>query len=437
MSSPQKTGLAHKTGTVIVGAALLSSLMLTACGSPASTTADSNSKPSASAAAESPKGTVSLKSDAFDMSKQTAIDAKNGTKSILLDNGAISTGSDGDKLAVVLTPYEGKDGAWKYTSDVAFAERTNNYVELMRWKDKSYIVVVGTSATTTEASGLTPAGKTTTEHVTVLDAETGKVVNTLTGTPNAGPTTPDSYVMDMDISFSKSGESQTRNPPFMTGLRYHAFGGSAPDKLVDPLTGQTVATTTSTVIDALNNESGFFKLADFYTAVGGSYEKTSFEALYGNFALLSTAQPEFKGKSGYLQNSKFSLVNTVTKKVVSEMTCGNPSYDTKTTHSPDFRYVTFFGNYVFDTQTGKSFCTTPMDNVDVRKFVISAVDNNGKMYGTADKDYLRISLADKTKSEKLATFDNAGEVPIFITGKGSAVFYGNGANDVLVTVPAK
>lgn len=440
MSSLSKTGLFRKSGTVLVGVALLGSLMLTAC-APAAKTNDSAPNPTAAATTEAAKAVTAFKSEAFDMDKQTSIDAKKeDPNTILLGNGVITQGKDGDKLTVSFSPYDSADEAWKYTSEVRFEDNSNNYVNLLRWKDKSYLVVTGTSQTSTEASGLTASTKTSVQHVTVLDAATGKVVKDLPGTPNAGASTPNSFLLNTKVAFKKGGYSDAVTP-FLTGLFYQTYNGPSAYKLVDPLSGNTVATSDST---PLHNEAGFYKDRDFWKAVGGEYEQTNIDGLFGNFTLFSTKQEEVQSKTGsYIKNSKYSLVNTANKAVLSEISCANSQLDLPTVYSPNFRYVVFSGNFVFDTQTGASFCTTPTNNLEVRPFVVSAVDDNGNMYGAAtsdggaDGEYLKINLSDTAKVETLATYKFGNELPIAITDKGSAVFRSELSQDVLVVVPAK
>lgn len=438
MSPLPKISFTQKTGTAIIGITLFGALALTAC-APAAQTNDSAPNPTAAASTEVPKGVQKFKTDAFDLSKQVSLELKKDDTKIVLGTGVVTQGKDGDKFTVSYTPFEGKDGAWKWTSDVRFGDNANKYVNLMRWQDKSYVVVNSQSEDSTEASGLTAAKKTETEHVTVLDAGTGKVVNKFDGKPlEVGASVPGTFLLDTEPSKVELGSGVSVTAPYFTGLTYHTAGASGPTqyKLVNPLTGQTVATSDT---HSFNNESDFYEVRDFYATVGGEYEKTTVAGVFGNFALLATQQPETKNSSGaYIQNSKFSLVNTATKTVVSEMTCANAMYNTPTSYSPDFRYVSFLGNFAFDTKTGKSFCTVPVSNVNVRQFTVVSLDNAGNMYGTADeKEYMRISLADISKVETIAKVNSGKELPIRITEKGSAVFYSDNSEDVLVVVPAK
>lgn len=60
----------------------------------------------------------------------------------------------------------------------------------------------------------------------------------------------------------------------------------------------------------------------------------------------------------------------------------------------------------------------------MRQLPVSVLGNEGNMYGLAQRDYLRVSLADITKSENLLTDVSLTEdqQPVFITDKGSVVF---------------
>lgn len=442
MFSLSKTGLFRKSGTALLGVALLGSLMLTAC-APSAKTNDTAPNPTAAATTEAPQGITSFQSDAFDLSKQVSIDAPSaGSENrtgpeIFLASGVILKGkSDGGKTVLTYTPYESAEGAWSYEPDFNVGG-----VSLMRWKDKSYAVVDGSINTESEASGLSAAKKTTTENVVILDITNGKVVNTLKNTAHEVGDMSDTSRYSLsstkeDASNKGASDPEWVSQPFRVGLVYKNASGNGKDKLVDPLTGDTIATDKTDRKGALNNETGFYIRST--TDASFNYV-TKVEATFGNYALVATKQPEVRSKSGsYVQNSKYSLMNTVSNTVVSEMSCADGTHALDTVYSPDFRYVSFLGNYVFDTKTGKSFCTTPMNNLDVRQFVVSAIDNNGLMYGTADREYLRISLADNTKIETLLAGESYGtKLPLLITDKGSALFYSEQSDDVLVAIPAK
>jgi hypothetical protein len=403
--------------------------MLTAC-APAANNSDAKAQPSASAS-EAPKGITEFKSEAFDLSKQVSVPVANSDTNILLAGGVVSQAKEeGGKITVIYTPYESKDSAWKYTPEVAL--NMNPSVQLMRWKDKSYLVLSGWENASEAASGLTAEKKTSEQHVIILDATTGKVVNIFAGEVAVlGSRDPDIFSFDPR---SHSGDRQDTAIPFLTGLVYKTPKGQA--KLVDPLTGNTVATNFKDYGPTpLNNETGF------YTDQMNRTGKSTTKAMFGNFAFVSTENVEGgSSKTGAThQNSTFTLVNTITNEIVSKMNCLGTGDDTKKpTYSADFRYVTFAGQYVFDTKTGKSFCTVPTGQKDIRRFEVKAIDNDGNMYGTADSEYMRINLADITKVETLlADISQATQLPILITDKGSALFYSEQSEDVLVAVPAK
>lgn len=429
-----KPGFVRKSGTVITGVALLGSLMLTACGAPAANNADSKSQPSASAtASEAPQGNTEFKSDAFDLSKQVSINAPAQDREILLPNGVVSREhTDSSHTSIAYVPYENKDGAWKYTSEVPTGE--NAHVRLMRWKDKSYIVIDGYENSTQPASGLQAEKKTTAQNVIVLDVVTGKTVNVLKGEPEevTGKSSGTNFYFSSPAAETSDGIKTY--VPFLTGLTYNSPDGKSA-KLVDPLTGKTLATNSRDAGPVpLNNESGFYK--DESNALG----RTTTKAVFGNFAFV--ANPDTNGtKSGYTSDaSVFTLVNTVTNETVSTMKCLGTGIIEKNdiAYSPDFRYVVFAKEYAFDTKTGKSFCSSPTGKTDARDFQISAVDNNGLLYGAAGDDYLRVDLADNTKVETLLTGTaRTSKLPFLISTKGSAVFYSEKSEDVLVVVPAK
>lgn len=160
-------------------------------------------------------------------------------------------------------------------------------------------------------------------------------------------------------------------------------------------------------------------------------------ASFGNYALTASRLPVVKGAAGgSFPASKYALMNAATKTVVSEIECLDLTVEPEVTYSPDFRFVNFMGTYVFDTQTGDSFCSAPVGKDDVRRFSVASVDNSGNMYGTADNDYLKVSLADNSKVETLIA-NNKNALPLLITDKGSALFRSEQSEDILVAIPAK
>lgn len=428
MSFSQKAGFVrHKTGVTVLGAVLLSSLMLTACGAPAAKVSDSQSQPSASASASAaPQGITKFTSDAFDLSKQVSVTIPNKDSYLRLSDGLVSR----ENSTITYTPYENEDSAWKYTPEISVGNNPN--VRLMRWQDKSYIVIDGWAETSQPANGLQAAKNLTANNVIVLDAATGKTVNVFKDEPTeVGGNNMDRFYFNPRESDANNSETSI---PFLTGLTYRTQNGSA--KLVDPLTGKTVATEVTAGFMSLNNETGFYKnKVDF-----GSGRSTT-KSVFGNFGFVVEYAPSPSGSS--LPESTFSLVNTVTNETVSSMQCQGNGEGISThspVYSPNFRYVVFGNKYAFDTKTGKSFCSKPSGKQDARDFQISAVDNDGNMYGTADRDYLRVSLADISKVETLLKDVNTQDAvmfPIGITSKGSALFQSESSSDVLVAVPSK
>lgn len=442
MSSFSKPGFASKAGKVAIGFAVLSALTLSACSAPAPVSNDGKSDPasSSSASASAAPQFDGFKSDAFDLSKQVSVSMADQTSVILLGNGAVAQKAADGKTSVVFTPYEDKDKAWTYDPSTPATLVTN----LMRWKGKSYIVVLETVKESAPANGMQAAKDTTTENAVVLDATDGKVVNTVKGQPlesNQNYSDTDNYSLTNIIRKDATPQDTEFARPFMVGLVYSTFRGKV--KLVDPLTGATVAT------DDLhgngyakpNNESDFItdiKSTDYVTG-----NERLMKGIFGNYALYD--QYISSENTGGVSYDTFTLVNTVTGKVVSApMKCaaapsGLNSQKDAPVYSPDFRYVKFAGNYVFDTQTGKSFCDTPKENPQMRRFPVAALDNAGNMYGLAQRDYLRVNLADITKPNILLGNVSLTEnqQPVLITDKGSAVFWLDNSHTQLVTVPSK
>jgi hypothetical protein len=446
MSSFSKTGLARKAGKTVLGIALLSSLALTACSAPAPTgdggKADSSS--SASAPASAAPQFDGFQSEAFDLGKQVSVsisDLNISTKreAIFLGSGVVGQKQDGDKTSVVFIPYEDADKAWTYTPDAPGHIITN----LMRWKGKSYIVVVETVKESKPATGMQAAQDTETDNVVVLDASTGKVVNKFEGKPSViGQSSQGTgnYYLDNIVRKDASPRDKEFIRPFMVGLVFATWEGAG--KLVDPVTGDTVATDNQ-MFSKPNNEAGFIASMDKIDYV--TSEETLMKGIFGNYALLEISNPSKDANNGGRAYFTFSLVNTVTGETVSNpMKCASAGYGLTNSkdapvYSPDFRYVKFVGNYVFDTQTGASFCDTPLENKTMRDLPVSALDNEGNMYGLAQRDYLRVSVADPAKADTLLGDVSLSEeeLPLVITDKGSAVFWMDESKKTLVTVPAK
>lgn len=449
-SSFSKTGFARRAGKAVLGFTLLSSIALTACSAPASD-GDANkaqSHSSASATASAAPQFDGFKSEAFDLSKQVTASIADlntsNSKVIFLGSGVVGQKAEGDKNSVVFVPYEDVDKAWTYTPSAPGNILTN----LMRWKGKSYIVVVETVKESQPASGMQAAKETNTDNVVILDAATGKVVNTVKGQPTEyGQMNSDTNNFHLDNIVRKDESSRDKDffRPFMVGLVYINWTGDA--KLVDPVTGATVATDKlngNGSFARLNNESDF--IADMNRIDYLTNNETRMKGIFGNYALMEKSAPkEDGGQDGGRAYRTFSLVNTVTGETVSApMKCasageGLNSASYAPVYSPDFRYVKFAGGYAFDTQTGKSFCDTPRENKDMREFPVTALDNEGNMYGLAQQDYLRVSITDPAKAETLVSDASlsASGIPIAITDKGSAVFWMDESKKTLVTVPAK
>lgn len=430
MSALSKNGLVRKSGTALTSLSILGALMLTGC-SPSGTT-EANTQPTETTTATptpTVKGVTSFVSEAFDLDKQVSINVpedkgnSNGQNNILLAGGVVVKSVSGDgKVTVSYTPYE-SDAGWEYTTENSFDGAPG--ASLMRWKGKSYIVIDGSDTTSEAAKGLTAEKKSTAHLAIVLDAVTGKEVNTVSNLAESGRN-GDTYTLD-NTPMSVSSKHFEVPAPFMTGLVYRTMMGQV--KLVDPLTGETVATEdVKGKPTNRNSESGFYSLETFMKDI---------EASFGDYALTSSRLPVVKGAAGgNFPASKYSLMNAATKTVVSEIECLDLTVEPKVTYSPDFRYVNFMGTYVFDTQTGDSFCTAPVGKEDVRRFNVSSIDNSGNMYGNADNDYLKVSLADTTKTETLIA-NNKSALPMLITDKGSALFRSEQSEDVLVAIPAK
>jgi hypothetical protein len=432
MSSLSKNGLVRKSGTALISVTVLGALLLTGCAPSGSN--ETKAQPTESASAtptptSTVKGITSFVSEAFDLEKQVSINVpeaksnSNGQSNILLAGGVVvkSVSEDG-KVTVSYTPYE-SDKGWEYTTENSFDGDTG--ASLMRWKGKSYIVIDGWNTSSEAAKGLTAEKKSSVQLAIILDAVTGEEVNTVSIAESGK--NGDTFALD-NTPMSVSSQHYKVPAPFMTGLVYRTVTGQV--KLVDPVTGETVATDDRRNKPTnLNSESGFYSLDTLFMK--------DIAASFGNYALTASRLPVVKGAAGgSFPASKYALMNAATKTVVSEIECLDLTVEPEVTYSPDFRFVNFMGTYVFDTQTGDAFCSAPVGKEDVRRFSVTSVDNSGNMYGTADNDYLKVSLADNSKVETLIA-NNKNALPLLITDKGSALFRSEQSEDVLVAIPAK
>lgn len=445
MSFPSKTGFAGKAGKTLLGVALLGSLALTACSSPASSTQPTSEPVSSAAptamATPSIQG-IEFNSDSFDSSKQASFSVNRNDNDLVLSDGVVSfEAGDGGKIALSYIPYKTQKEAWKYKSDEVL---TDSKANLMRWKDKSYIVLHGMSGTVETANGLSSEKTTTTEIVIVLDLESGAAVNTLKGdtTSTTGGLNQSGLdtlylINDETIPDVKTGTATVPSglydtEPFMVGLVYGTKNGQTV-KLVDPLTGKEIATDTKK--NQHYNEAGFWKASETYSAKSFGYDGGNIEAVFGNYMLVSN---EKRATSG--NYTEYRLVNTVTKEVSPPSACVSQAKDAGIgmRFSPDFRYVNFYGKNVFDTKTGASYCTQPANHPEIRPFVASLVDNEGNMYGTADKDYLKVNIADTSKTQKWSDGASYNEVPVSVTTENSLVLKRNdGETQTFFVLPEK
>lgn len=444
MSFFSKPSISGKMSKAVLGVALLSSLALSACSSPATTaptdqpSASSSSAPSsASASPSSSIQPADFKSESFDSSKQKSFEVNWSKTNLILADGVVAVESpNDDKTKLTYTPFESPESAWTYTSEVPLTEAKAN---LMRWKDKSYIVLHGMTGTTQAASGLNSAKTTSTEVVIVLEQETGKVANTLKGdttsttggVSQSGYGTPklinDKTVPDLETGRATIPDGLYDTEPYMVGLVYGANTGHQVT-LVDPLTGKAVAEDTNQYQHY--NEAGFWKASQTYSAKSVGAPEGDIDAVFGNYMVVSNK------KSGTGPSStEFRLVNTVTKEVSAPVECADDRKDVNVglRFSPDFRYVNDYGRLVIDTKTGKAYCQ-PAGHPEVRPFTVSFVDNDGNMYGAAEKDYLKVNIADTSKSQQWTDGNTYNNVPVNVTSKGSLVIQRSDAGKHIFTV---
>jgi hypothetical protein len=421
MSSLPRVGIARKSSVVLLGATLVGSFLLTACSSAATTA------PSADSSSAQPSSTA-----APTVSNETPLTVIFNEYNLFLSSGVVGFGKgDGDKTVLTYTPYENSSGEWKYTSDVILDK--GGKINLMRWKDKSYVVLHGTNVNIEPALGLQAEKQTRMELIVVLDPETGKVVNTIkgdattitggliTGNPRPLSLINDELVKDPKKEIAHPPAGLSDEQPFMNGL---VFGDGETTNLVDPLTGKIIATDTNHTQRV--NDSGFYKVSEVFPAKNFGYEGTNLEAVFGNYLLVRNDKPRTSNSAPVI--SEYRLVNSVTKEVSPPSECiaadTLKNLSVGVNYSPDFRYVNFYGTTVFDTKTGKSFCSKPANQPDIRPFVVSYVDNNGNMYGVAGSDTLKVNINDTSKTAKWEVSD-PGALDAVITDKGSLLSKGS------------
>lgn len=436
-------------GKTILGVVVLGSLALTGCSAPASNTSDSSS--SASQPSDSPSTSatpspavssrnIEFNSNSFDSSKQKSFTAKWSEASFATSNGAVSvqSGSDG-KAQLTYTPYDNPESLWTYTSDTPITEPKAN---LMRWKGKSYIVLHGMTTTAQAASGLNSGTESSAEIVIILEMETGKVANTIKGgtiSTTGGQTTSgygtpklinDKTIPDLETGRATIPAGLYDTEPYMVGLVYGAGESAQPVTLVDPLTGKVIATDTKQ--NQHYNEAGFWKYSETYSGKSFGVGEGNLDAVFGNYMIVTNQKA---GKGGNVSYTEFRLVNTVTKEVSAPSACADDRKDANIgmRFSPDFRYVNAYGRIVIDTQTGKAYCQ-PAGHPEVRAFNVSFVDNDGNMYGQADKDYLKVNIADTSKTQQWTDGKFYSDRPIDVTSKNSLVLSGGEATNRNFTV---
>lgn len=301
-------------------------------------------------------------------------------------------------------------------------------IELLRWEGKSYVVANQVANVTTSASGL-EAGKSVTVYNThVIDIETGKIVNTVTAEKPSSNSTPSDVFTP--VYYNKN---ETKRPAFSTVLVTEgASNNIATYRALHPLTGATLDE-----MDQGSDVVPFFAGGEFknsevenLTSTFEGFKSTRLVNTFGDFALVRSGNEIEVGAYDPNANVRHSLINLTTGSKVAGIDCkpvtnenvGNIDY------SANFRYVAFDGNFIFDTETGKTFCGAKTDSRS--GLAVSALDNNGNMFGANDAGkLLKVSIADNSVTE---LYDVAShDVPQSFTSTGLGVFP-NGETTVLL-----
>ena len=415
MSAFFTKGRPAKTAAVL-GLVLAGALSLSAC-SPAAKQADqvpsssANENPKSAPIPEPPSGGgMQPSSDLdtagfFDNSKEFGVNyAETSTADTLtLLTGGVSRfkDSNGDTTVGFTAYKENNEGDWTFKlpkpegDPVTSSSSAPMKMDHLRWEGKSYVVVYQLSQVNTSASGL-DAGSSASKYVTyVIDAETGKLVNTLKSTlpsdssKETNELRPVSYPVEVNSNRNSGG-----NVPFLNALVSSSQNGYV---VVNPLTGEVIDKRGGGGDIAYATENGFMLEKILYPEFD-SYASSKLYGKFGNYLLMTRGDEVEIGVYDKKANTKRSLFNATTGELVSEMQCGENGSGINVgnaVYSPNFRYVSFDGAYVFDTETDKTFCG---EKTETRSgFSVRAIDNDGNLYGTNDSSrMLKVSIEDGT-----------------------------------------
>lgn len=341
------------------------------------------------------------------------------------DGGVSRFKGSADEDIVSFTAYE-KSGAnnWNVTlpqidggsEDENLKDKT--LIELLRWEGKSYVVAYQVAKVATSASGL-EAGKAVTLHNTyVIDIETGKIANTVKSErPSSSSASTDVFV---PVYYNKT---ENGKPAFATALvTSGVLNNVSSYRALNPLTGEVIDEGPGT------EKAPFFAggklLNEFDIKDNPAFKDFNYSTLvntFGDFALVRSGSEIEVGAYNPNANVTQSLINLKTGKIVSGMECAPVTNENvgSVDYSANFRYVAFDGNYIFDTETGKSFCGAKTGSRS--GLAVYAVDNEGNIFGKNDSGkLLKVNIADNSVVE---LYDVAGhDVPVSFTSEGLGVF---------------
>lgn len=427
-------------GNLVLGAILISSLALAGCSSAGPSEGSSGSaSDSALSAPAPPLAPINFTSDVFDTSKQSLTEFEDDPQTVHLSSGVVTRKLTDGSSVISYLPYENKDTAWTYDTKLSVDD-----LSWLRWQDKSYIVASGIITRTEAVEGLTAEKKLHKSGIVVLDVETGEAVKTIDGEEyESGNSSGNEYTLEVpsdtdtiEIPSMSSNSRTIVSVPYMTGLVLGAgkLNGTPKNyKLVNPLTGDTIATDQGHY-PKLNSEAGFYSIDSIYPRTDKSDVNLEIQSVFGKYAIVAE-----KPANEVTSSSTYSLFDTTSRTVISSKKCNNPGQysDSKSTNfSADFRYVNFASSIIFDTESGNIFCSLPEDTTK-RTFNTVAVDNDGYMYGLLGSEWNKVSISDNSKIIPVSSGEQSDKI-IGLTNKGSALI-DTGRQDMksIVALPLK
>lgn len=346
---------------------------------------------------------------------------------LLTPDGGVSIFKDSsDRDTVSFTAYE-KSGAGNWTvtlPEISGGIKSEQYndiklLELLRWEGKTYTVAYQQANVTTSASGLQAGTSVVAHNIYVIDMETGKIVNTVKAEKPADT----SVASDVFIpAYSNKNNSEATAPFLNVVVTTGTVNGVGYYRAVHPLTGETLDEMPYSSEATPFFAGGEFKNAEIPEIMATlGFKASNFVNTFGEFVLVRSGNEIEVGIYDKAANIKHTLVDMKTGKSLSSMDCARVTNENvgNVDYSANFRYVAFDGNFIFDTETGKTFCGAK--NGSRSGLAVYAIDNDGNMFGSNDSGkLLKVSIEN---NEVVELYDVAShDVPASFTSEGLGVF---------------